>query len=198
MNKATNIEIDNDLMDIETSVSYTNKPVKADDGYVRGALVGIVNAKIDDKKKKKSGTSTMGGSTGKIDIFKFVFQVEGVTAPITMKKSTGLNLRPEKAAKAKASNDNAGDSGSTYNVFTDLLLTLKVLTVEELESRSDIGLKKASRAIKNISKDNPIYIKTKLKDNTYEGDVFEIVDHKTIELIEKFDIELSYIPDQAA
>ena len=96
---------------------------------------------------------------------------------------TGTNVSPDiKHIKAQGRGKNKEQP--EYNKLTELLLRLKVFTVEELEKRDEIVLKKTSDLIKNINQ-KPICVKAKLEIQNNDT-TFETINIKSIEVIPSF------------
>lgn len=108
--------------------------------------------------------------------------MEGAEEPILMTKITGLNVRHEKMTIKS----NKKDQNLEYNNLTELCLKFNIIQENELENRDSNVLSKISQSIKEISKENPIYIKAKLTSNDKIDSVFETIDISTIKVIEKF------------
>ena len=169
-----------EVYDLDEYVSFANTPLKDDKGYIKAKLVKI-DRKLLISSKKRTSRDLADDVTQKA--FKFIFEVVGTKENITMSILTGTNIRPDKV-HVKAKGRGKTKEQPEYNKLTELLLRLKVFTVEELEKRDEIILNKISNFIKNIS-EKPIYIKAKLETQNNET-TFETLNIKSIEVIPSF------------
>ena len=169
-----------EVYDFDEDVSFANTPLKDDKGYIKAKLV-----KIDKRYINTTKTRTIRDLADDVTqkAFRFIFEVVGNKENITMSILTGTNIRPDKV-HVKAKGRGKTKEQPEYNKLTELLLRLKVFTVEELEKRDEIVLNKTSNLIKTIS-EKPICIKAKLEIQNNET-TFENLNIKSIEVISNF------------
>jgi hypothetical protein len=102
-----------------------------------------------------------------------------------MSRLTGTNLRPEKV-HVKAKGRGKKQEQPEYNAFTEICLRLGIIKEKELEEKNKNLLTDITNAIKNVSTENPIYIKAKLQMSETGDTSFETINIKSIETIDQF------------
>lgn len=167
--------------DFDECVGIANRPVKDLQGYVKGKLIGIDLRNIE-VKKPRSKNDFEDDIVQKV--FKFSFMMEGKREPIFMSKITGTKINTD-VVHVKAKGRGTKEE-SEYNALTELCLKLGIFKKEDITNdRQELLLKNLKEAVQSISKDNPVYIKTKLETSEKSSE-FENINSRTIELIDKF------------
>ena len=167
--------------DFDDCVGIANRPAKSLNGYVRGKLTSIDLRNIEVKKpRSKNDPEDDVVQT----VFKFTFLMEGKREDITMTRITGTKISTEVAhTKGKG---RGKDEVHEYNALTEMCLKLGIFKKDEIsDDNQELLLKKLKEAVKSISEEKPIYIKTKLEASEKSAE-FENISVRTIELIEKF------------
>jgi len=165
--------------DFDECAGIANRPIKDLDGFVKGKLTSIT-IRTETFKTPRSKKNPEDDRVQKVFVFTFI--MEGKTEPIKMTKMTGTKISTEIVhvnAKGRGSKEKP-----EYNALTEICLKLGILTLKDVkEENTKILLDSLKKAVKTVSEDKPIYIKTKLEnsDNALENILI-----RSIELIEKF------------
>ena len=173
-----------EVYDIDEFVGFANTPLKDDKGYIKAKLVKI-DKKLILSSKKRTSRDLADDITQKA--FKFIFEVVGTKENITMSILTGTNIRPDKV-HVKAKGRGKTKEQPEYNKLTELLLRLKIATIEEISSFDN---KKTDEILKRMreANTNHIFIKSKLQ--IQEDGEFETLNPRTIEKIKSFEFKNS-------
>jgi hypothetical protein len=170
-------------MNFDDDLRFANSPKKDNQGFVKAKITKIEKTTCFDTKERTS--KTLQDDKTYIAI-QFNYLLEGITETINGSLRTGTNLNPEKVY-IKAKGRGAKNEKPEYNAFTEMCLRLGLIDIKRLEERDYNLLPELFNKMKNVSDNNPIYIKTKLTHN--ENNMMEILDIRTVELIEKFDFD---------
>lgn len=166
-----------------SKLSFANLPIKDNDGFVRGKLTEI-SYKNFISKEKRTNKNLEDDKTYNAFVFNFEIESTG-DKPIKMNIRTGTLISPEKShIKAKGRGKNKEQP--EYNKLTELLLRLKIATIEEIASFDN---KKTDEILKRMreANNNHIFIKSKLQ--IQEDGEFETLNPRTIEKINSFEFK---------
>lgn len=167
-------------LDFDDGFKYANTIKKDLEGFVKGQVIKIEKTTVVDSKERT--TKTLQDDISYIAV-KFHILLEGTQETINTHVRTGTNLNPEKVY-IKNKGRGSTQEQPEYNAFTEISLRLGLIDIHKLENRDIEMLSNLSKSFKNITKDNPIYIKTKL---TRPDDFkIEVVNIRTIEKIAQF------------
>lgn len=172
-----------DLSDFESEFSFSNYPIKGDDGFVRAKLIEVKLARTRTTKQRNS--KELQDDTTVI-VTRFSFLLEGASKPINSSVITGTNLNPLKV-HVKAKGRGAKKEQPEYNAFTEMCLRTGFITLEQLNSRPQDISTILKEAFKAVSQDNPVHLKTQLVIDDEETNHFEKISIKTIAKIEYFE-----------
>jgi hypothetical protein len=174
-------DIDIGTIDFDEDLKFSNAPKKDLEGYVKAKIIKIEKTTCFDTKERTS--KTLQDDKTYISI-QFSYLLEGVVDVISGSLRTGTNLNPEKV-HIKAKGRGVKNEKPEYNAFTEMCLRLNLIDIKRLEDRDSKILIELAKKMKSVTKENPLYIKTKL--TRAENSLMEVVDIRTVELINKFD-----------
>lgn len=170
--------------DFDECAGIANRPVKDLDGFVKGKLTSI-DIQTRDFKKPRSKNDFEDDIVQKV--FMFTFMMEGKTEPIKMTRMTGTKINTEvKHIKAKGRGSKEQEE---YNALTEMCLKLGIFNKKDVrDENNQVLLDNLKNAVKTVSNDKPIYIKTKLE-TSEKSTEFENINIRTIKLIDDTPIE---------
>jgi len=168
----------------EFDLGFANTPLKDENGFVRGKLVAI-SKKTFISKEKRTMKSLEDDKTYQTFVFEFLIESTG-DKPIKMNVLTGTLISPKKVY-IKAKGRGKTKEQPEYNKLTELLLRLKLTTIEEIESYNNDITKQIIKRMNDVFK-NHIHLKSKLQ---IQEDVenLETLNNRTIEKIPPFEFK---------
>lgn len=175
-----------EIFNLDSSkLGFANLPIKDNEGFVRGKLTEI-SYKTFISKEKRTKKSLEDDKTYNAFVFNFEIESTG-DKPIKMNIRTGTLISPEKS-HIKAKGRGKTKEQPEYNKLTELLLRLKIATIEEISSFDN---KKTDEILKRMreANSNHIFIKSKLQ--IQEDGEFETLNPRTIEKINSFEFKNS-------
>ena len=168
----------------DLDLGFANRPLKDENGFVRGQLIEISN-KTFISKEKRTIKSLEDDKTYKAFVFDFLIESTG-DKPIKMNVRTGTLISPEKT-HIKAKGRGKTKEQPEYNKLTEILLRLKICTIEEIQKNNLDILKEIRERMNNVIK-KPIHFKSKLQIQE-DAENLETLNNRTIETIPPFEFK---------
>ena len=168
----------------DLNLCFANIPIKDENDFVRGQLNKISLQKFA-KKIKRTQRDLADDMTYDAFVFEFFIESTG-DKPIKMKILTGT-IMSSKKTYIKAKGRGKTKEEAEYSKLTELLLRLKLATIEEISSYDNEVKKEIVKRMNEVVK-KPIHFKSKLKIQE-DMENLETLNERTIETIKPFEFK---------